>query len=210
MSIVHRAGLICGLAAVLCGTAAASHIVISSVVGTGSWNNDPTCSGQFACSHAIDDVITEPTQTGYWLGRETTANETLTFNLGAVYLIGGFDLYNTHNAGFNDRGSHDFQIWISSTPVTPDTTSPSFGTLVVSDVLGFIPFESPTSAQTFSITPVSGQYVTFRAVTYYTLGAGLSEFRVNDAPAVPEPGTSALLLAGLAAGGVRLRLRRRH
>jgi PEP-CTERM motif len=134
------------------------------------------------------------------------ANETLTVDLGRIDTISGFDIYNTHNGQnccSNDRGTVGFEIWVSTTPVTPDTTSDSFGTLVLDSSLAFYTFPwystDPNPLQAFSIDPTLGQYVTFRSTSFPVsyAGSGLSELQVEGT--TPEPATSALTLGALAA-----------
>jgi hypothetical protein len=212
----------------LCVFAQADQLPIIGVVCTGSWSgpvpgsHDPTGGGFYGCAGAIDGITTDfpngqgAVPAGFWLGGEQVPNETLTFDLGSVSTISSVDLYNTHNAVSNDRGTLAFQIWISTTPVTPDTTSSSFGTLVVSDTLAFYPSTDPNPAQSFSFPPTIGRYVTFRALSYpspsyphYDGGAGLSEIVLHGAAQHARPnGTlvswgsdGALQVSGTPTGG---------
>jgi hypothetical protein len=88
--------------------ASAAPIPIASVTCTGSWSENPTGIGFYGCAGAIDGIIndTVPGPTGnasYWLGRQSDTtnifqlNETLTFDLGGLFLVNAVDLYNTHN-----------------------------------------------------------------------------------------------------------------
>src|SRR5688572_32998920 len=53
--------------------------------------------------------ISEPSQSGYWLNPDNgPANAYIVVDLGAAYRIDSLELFNTHNAGFNDRGTGDF------------------------------------------------------------------------------------------------------
>ncbi len=201
----------------LCGVAGAAPIV--GVTCTGSWSNDASGGGTYGCGGAIDgitnDVVSGPGgRASYWLGRDLTsgnsANETLTFDLGALFLIDSFDIFNTHNglcAGCNDRGTVNFQIWISQNPVIPDTLpGASFGDLVLTDALAYYTV-NPNPLQHFDITPELGRYVTFRATSFVRLGAGLSELSVNTE--VPEPAAGLLCAAALAVA-FAIRRRRAH
>ena len=162
---------------------------IHSVVCTGSWKFDTTGIGQYGCARAFDGLTTDSTSGGagpgatFWLGREQTENETLTFDLGSIFSISSVDLYNTHNGINNDRGTVNFKIWISTPlPPTPDNNpSSSFGTLVLSNTLVFFPSTDPNPRQSFSFSPTLGRYVTFRAENFVFNtfhgdgGTGLSE-----------------------------------
>ncbi len=122
-------------------------------------------------------------------------------------MIQAVDLWNTHNQDHNDRGTRTFKVWVSSIPVTPDLDlSSSFGTEVVSDTLDFYT-SNPNQVQPFSFSPITGRYVTFRAVNYiHNTGnnsSGLSEIALD---AFPEPSTIILACGGLAS----LLLLRRH
>ena len=57
-------------------------------------------------------TISEPAQNGsYWLNSDNgPANAYIVIDLGAAFHLGSFDLFNTHNANFNDRGTGAFSI----------------------------------------------------------------------------------------------------
>lgn len=182
-----------------------------SVTCTGAWPNYSTGGGPYDCVNTIDGV-TDDTAPGlggnnsYWLGRDvtwgTSDDETLTFDLGFLSPgILGFEIYNSHNGlnpGGNDRGTLTFDVWVSSSPVTPDTNpASSFGTLVLSNQSLAFPTVDPNPDQSFAITPIGGRYVTFRALTFTGAGAGLSEFQVDVV--VPEPTSAKLVIVALAA-----------
>ena len=191
----------------VCAYAAADTLAPASVTCTGEFNSD------YPCSALIDGITNDATPGpggvySYWLGRETGAppadpawssflNETFTVDLGYVDLVTGFDIFNTHNGIHEDRGTLAFTIWLSATPVTPDTTSSSFGTDVLDSSLCWSScFVDPNPDQSFTLTtPTYAQYVTFRATSVNDTGsAGLSEIQVDGS--TPEPAT--FLLAGIA------------
>ena len=73
----------------------------------------------FPASSILDHqtgTINEPTQDGsYWLNSDNgPANAYIVIDLGAAFHLGSFDLFNTHNANFNDRGTGDFSIEASN------------------------------------------------------------------------------------------------
>ena len=186
----------------LCSCAAADTIPPVSVVCSGELNSAYPCS-------ALIDGVTNDSAPGigaasYWLGRDGVPNETFTLNLGSEHWIYGFNIFTTHNGLniFNDRGTLAFTIWLSQTPVTPNTYSSSFGTDVLDSSLAFYPDEDPNTVQSFTITPTYAQYLTFRATSMQYNGSGLSEIQAF----APEPAT--FLLAGIALaalGAVRRR-----
>jgi hypothetical protein len=140
----------------------------------------------------------------YWLGREQTANEWITIDLGEVMAITGIDLQNTHNTTFDDRGTKDFRIEASSDG--SNFTTVIAGTLA--DVAGTgdnIPIES-FSVRNGDFSLFSARYIRFEATNYYGNGAGLNEIFVFAH--VPEPGSivlAAMGLLGLAGYGRRSR-----
>jgi hypothetical protein len=95
-------------------------------------------------------------------------------------------------------------MWISSAPVAP-TNNPgdTFGTLILDGTLTFAANQAPNAAQTYSsfLATPTGRYVTFRADSFFSQGAGLSELDLFGDPArleeVPEPGALMLLGGGL-------------
>ena len=205
--------MLCLGATLVCPPAVATPITPASVVCSGSWgfNGFPGDGDGYGCAGLIDGVVNDNLQGGkggvsasYWLGRDRQPNETFTVDLGGDFKIAALDLYNTHNRTNNDRGTSHFQVWISSAPVTPDTSSTSFGTLILEGDLAFFPFvdlTTPNPVQSFDIADTTGRYVTFRAVGAGLpngFGSGLSEIVIQS---VPEPGTLALLALGIAGIG---------
>lgn len=214
---MKSASLIVVLVLMWCVCACAGTLTATSVTCTGEYNG----GSYYGCGGLIDgvtdDTVLGPTgNASYWLGREYPyaapyLNETFTVDLGTEALITGFDIFNTHNGQnptANDRGTLGFTIWVSQDPVTPDTTSPSFGTDVLDNTpLTFYPGVNPNPDQFFAITPTAGEYVTFRATNVGDLAsAGLSELEVDGS--LPEPAT--FVLAGIALVGMAAIRRRRQ
>lgn len=173
-------------------------------------------SGLFPASSILDHqsgTITEPTQDGsYWLNSDNgPANAYVVIDLGTGFHLGSFDLFNTHNANFGDRGTGAFSIEASNS-IGPGVGSGSnlSGTIVtlVSGTLVAAPVSLPLVAQTFlSSDPGSYRYIRFSPHTVAVSGTsccgsnnyGLNELRAFDAPAsgVPEPASMALLGGGI-------------
>ena len=121
----------------------------------------------------------------------------LIFDLQASYSLSGVSLFNTKNAPYNDTGSKDFSIEVSS-----DGTN--YSSSLISGTLTW----QNTSFQDYQFTNLtSARYVRIQlnsAVSESpTSRVGLQEVKIM---AVPEPSVLSLLAVGL---GVVLRRRRR-
>ena len=73
----------------------------------------------FPASSILDHqtgTINEPTQDGsYWLNSDNgPANAYIVIDLGAAFHLASFDLFNTHNANYGDRGTGAFKIEASN------------------------------------------------------------------------------------------------
>ena len=178
-------------------------------------------SGLFPASAILDHqtgTISEPTQNGsYWLNSDNgPANAYIVIDLGAAFHLGSFDLFNTHNANFNDRGTGAFSIEASNS-ISPGLfgSGSDLSGLTVTLVSGTLLAAStdPLAQQTFLASdPGSYRYIRFSGHSVATsstpcCGAntyGLNELRAFDAPgsAVPEPATMILLGGGLAVFGL--------
>lgn len=199
--------------------------------GNGSYNgggpgDDPFNVGQFNATNVLNQQtgpISEPNQSGFWLNDDDIAGNApagtaagdqdafIVIDLGQAYRLDQVELFNTHNAQFNDRGTGDFTI-TGANAVTAagagssgsDISGPS--TLLASGTLaGVAQADDPIDGQAFAVTDTGlFRYVRFDAETVATGGGsccgannyGLNEIRVSGA--VPEPAGLSLLALGAA------------
>ena len=148
-------------------------------------------------------AIVETSQSNYWLNPDNgPANAFITIDLGKSYKNLSFELYNTHNAGYQDRGTGSF-------------TLTSGATTLVSGTLAAEPAGSQAlTAQTFTGAAGAFRFITFNPTSVAVNGTpccgsnnyGLNELRVFGT-AVPEPASWALMLLGFAMTGVAARRR---
>jgi hypothetical protein len=157
----------------------------SVIGGSGSWAgaNDWDV-GQFNATLVADNQtatteIDEPDQSpgddngGFWLGKENDEEEFFVLDLGQQYNIQRIDIFNTHNAQFDDRATNGYEIYGSNSVGPnndPDTGAGGDdlvnGVLIASGELAEqIGADDPIDAE--SIVPTNGgpfQYLRFQTV----------------------------------------------
>ena len=202
------------LGLMIASAACASQILLSpsDVVGyLGQYSSD------FSANSILDHqtgVISEPAQDGsYWINSDNgPANAYIVIDLGADYHITSFDLFNTHNAQYFDRGTGGFSIEAAHAiaagvggSVGSDLAGP-----ITTLVSGTLASESgdPLSAQTYSsVAPGTFRYIRLSPNSAASSSAsccgsnvyGLNELRVFETPdGVPEPPPISLLCGGVA------------
>lgn len=155
--------------------------------------------GGFPPSNVTDGELNDyyGADRSFWLG-PNGGLESITVDLDDLFSIDRIDLQNTHNGGYNDRGTEDFSIWVSEdgiewTQILDRTLPNAYGTGNV------IPLAS------YLFDPISARYVRLDVESFYGAGAGLNEIRVYEH--IPEPGTLLLLGGGLLALARRRRRR---
>lgn len=220
-----------GASFLLTGAAAfaqAQQVVLtpSSVIGgTGDYfSGNYNVASSFSTLNVVNQQtgsVTEQDQSGsYWLtqnGTPTTGNpKYFVLDLGSPVSISDIDLFNTHNAGYDDRGTGDFAI-LASNSITPDSNA-SFGqdlvnpaTIVNGTLAPAHQTVNPIPAQSFSPnTSTAYQYIEFEDLTigaagdrgFGAAGGGLNEIRVFT----PEPAAlSVLSMTGVFVLGRRRR-----
>lgn len=209
-------------ALVAAGASSAAQITLgpSNVIG---W------SGAYDASFGGDNILDQ--QTGdvadvfastYWIYSDGNfAPALVTIDLGADYRLDAFELFNTHNDAYNDRGTGAFTI-VGGNAVTAYAGGFKLSgaeTLLVSGALTNDTV-NPIVGQTFaSLSSAGFRYLEFRPTSVLALNPysptsyGLNELRVYGGEpsvgGVPEPATWAMMILGFGAAGAVIRGRRR-
>jgi hypothetical protein len=199
--------------------------------GSGSFSTPGTFTPgqQFSESNILDDQsgpVQELSQSGYWLNPDNgPANAYITVDLGAAYNNLQFELFNTSNAYYQDRGTGNFTIVGGNSVMTDlvsgglELTGPTT-TLVTGTLAAATATEAASTAgipgQIFtSIDPGYFRYFEFEPTSVAAGGTsccgannyGLDEIRAFQ---TPEPGSVVALVGLVGMGLVGLGLRRRH
>jgi hypothetical protein len=222
---------LCSLAGSGAATATAAQIALTPtnvIGGTDAYNGNPGGgywnSGSFPASNILSTqtgIVSEASYTGFWLNADSNASSPyITISLGGSFdNLSQVELFNTHNGGYNDRGTGQFQI-VGGNAVTNEgtTLAPNYELTGPTTVLFSGTLAAANSgqdatgipAQTFNaIATGSFQYLAFEPLTVAADGNGglgccgpdnfgLNEIRVFTSP---EP-NSYVGLVGL--GGIGL------
>lgn len=207
------------LSMVTATTATAATVVVNltpaNVIGS---------SGSYSPGFAAGNIFDQ--QTGpvadvfgvnYWINPDNgPANAFITIDLGAAYSLATFELFNTHNTGYGDRGTGAFTI-VAGNSVSDlgagNYTLSGTTYVIANGVLTAAPVSDPISGQMFAATnPGTFRYLQFLPTSVASANAaccgsnvyGLAELRIA---AVPEPATWAMMLAGFGLVGFGLRRR---
>ena len=192
--------------------------------GSGDYPSGGFNSGVFPTFSVTDGVfanpdnnvgtITEVYGTGYWLGVQAATTGYFVLDLGSAYNIGSFELFNTGNAQFQDRGTGNFIISGSNSIVNVGINGMDLVAPVQIVAGSLTPqFAAPFLTPDFFTASNSGpyRYLRFDALSIGAIGSfgfngvGLNEMRVFGA-AIPEPSTCIVLGA---IGGIGYLLRRK-
>lgn len=179
-------------------------------------------SATFTASSILDNQagpINEPAQDGsYWLNLDNgPVNAYIVIDLGALYHITSFDLFNTHNANFGDRGTGDFSIEAGNSIGVGIGSgfdlSGGFVTLVSGTLAAANPATNPLVWGSFGSSDNGFyRYIRFSPHTVASFNApccgannyGLNELRIYEGAVSgsPEPAPLALLGGGFVALGL--------
>jgi hypothetical protein len=158
----------------------------------------------FPYSNVTDEEFNDsgsPSDWSFWLTPQGETGDVI-IDLGADYDVDQFDLQDTHNRGYYDRGTDEFTIstslnGVNFTPVyTGSFTESEWDNLTWLDL---------------SIPSTDAQYVEFTIDTNYGASGGLNELQVFGSPAqqgVPDNGVGFALIASTF--GLILFASRRH
>lgn len=189
-SIIVRAGGLIALALPFCTaiTANAQNLALNRPV-TGNTYYDQG-SETFTWQNVTDGQYNDsgvPFDWSFWLTPQNTGGF-FTVDLGELYSLSSFVLQNTHNRGYNDRGTRDYTISLSA-----DGTN--FSPVVIGTLEFFTSSVSTIPTVTVNIDPSIARYVRFTANTWYGSSAGLNEIEVYGQP-VPTPAAAVVLALG--------------
>ena len=105
------------------GRVVAQQIILTSaniIGGSATQDGSTFNTGQYVASLVTDEqtgAISIESNTSpptppitYWLGLNNTNSAYFVIDLGAPYTLAQISLFNTHNSGYNDRGTNTFHI----------------------------------------------------------------------------------------------------
>jgi PEP-CTERM motif len=204
------------------GNAQAAQIALTpgNVIGSSGDYGSEFLSGNILNQQtgAIDEVYGD---FSYWLNPSNgIANAYITVDLGQAYQIGSFELFNSHNGHFNDRGTGNFSI-VAGNALSGNVITGAV-TLVAGALLAESDANDPLNAQVFNVANTgSFRYLQFLPTSVAVFGGGqgccqpnnygLNELRVFDAPptgGVPEPASWAMMITGFGLVGGAMRRRK--
>jgi hypothetical protein len=192
--------------------------------GSGSYGPNAWNAGGFNATQILDQQtgpVNDIFATNYWLNPDNgPANAYIVIDLGAAFQITSLDLFNTHNANFNDRGTGSFSFEASNSVTNLGANGFDLSGSITNILNGVLAAgtTNPDPAQSFAVSNTNSfRYIKFEPHTVAASGTpccgtnvyGLTEVRVFGSN-VPEPSSMALLGSGLLAGLATLTRRRRR
>ena len=211
------------VAAVVTPSAEAVQIALTPanvIGGSGSYPGVAFNSGQFNAGLILDKqtgAMGEANQVGgdadggYWLNADGgPAAAYIVIDLGAAYQLDEVELFNTHNAQFNDRGTGRFSITggnaVTNLGAAGFDLTGSTTLLVLDNLAPEVQANDPLNAQAFNITDAgSYRYLRFAPLTVASGGApccGANNYGLNEirffSTALPEPSVVAMGMIGAA------------
>jgi len=154
------------------------------VTGSGSYAEH--VSFKHVTDGKFDDMLLDPASgDSYWLTPIRDCNSSKVDNfivdLQGQPLIEGFELQNTHNYIYNNGGTKDFRIWLSSDGV-------NYHQVVQNQLPKAV---DPIPKQLFNISPEKARYVKFEVLSCYGIVGGLNEITVYGQTEGTPPTTAA-------------------
>ncbi|MFO1319529.1 MAG: PEP-CTERM sorting domain-containing protein [Burkholderiales bacterium] len=182
----------------LAASSASHAVTVTSIAGTGSYANDPATrltDGNFALGTWWTD-----TPNVWWSWQEGASGVTFTFTFDQIYNLADITLGVDNNDFYAVQVSTDNSTWKTlfvSLPTYVDSAYAYDGASMIqrSSVTGH-----PAYSNLIDFPTTQARYARIYAVA----GDGsyaVSELQFTGTPAVPEPGTYALLALGLGAVG---------
>jgi len=194
---------------------AANGARVNGVFGAGNIFNsqldDPTVEGFFSGSYFL---------TGDGQSQATVSNPYITIDLGRLFSLSSFTLFNSNNGNSNDRGTGGFTLRGSNSLLADGANGFTLGdgaVMLASGTLAPNVAGAPPLAQSFGAATSAGvRYLQFVPTSvgvanpFNAQAYGLNELKVfgtEVTTAVPEPATWAMILVGFATIGLGMRRR---
>jgi len=192
--------------------------------------NGARVTGTFGAGNIFNSQLADPAPETFFSGDyflagdgqsyPTTATPYITVDLGKIFNLSAFTLFNSSNGTFDDRDTGRFRILAANSLTADGANGYTLGGPVTTLVSGSLAAQSggvKPAAQTFSAAASSG----FRYIQFVPMGVaspnpynaqayGLNELKVYGSEiilAVPEPATWAMMVLGFGFLGAGLRSR---
>ena len=193
-----------GLAAPLASHASSVISLNKPVTGTGFYNSGTETFTYQNITDGLGGDTGTPGNWSFWLTPQGQMGSA-TIDLQGQYNVDQLDIQDTHNRGYYDRGTQDFDVSVSNDGV--------HFTNLLTDSFTNAEWVNLTTNTYNSFAPVTARYVKFNVDSLWGgQSGGINELTVYGSPAVlstPEPGSvAALALGALPLAGLILRRRK--